>query len=83
MSAMEWVKDVGGRHTSRGLAHPYTLGTPHPLLGSSSSPTGRLPGPHCPQTLLPPVSGLRASPDSGKTLKPGVSAFAISLVSFY
>lgn len=62
MSAMEWVKDVGGGHTSRGLAHPYTLGMhlthslalhPSPRLASGQALTA-------PQVLLPPGPGLLA-----------------------
>ena len=55
---MEWVKDVGGRHTSRGLAHPYTLGMhlthslalhPSPRLAGCQALTAPRQCPSCPQ----------------------------------
>ena len=76
MSAMEWVKDVGGGHTSRAL--PTLI----PWECTSLTPWLFIPPPDWPvaRPSLPPgpaASGPRSacSPDSGKSLKPGVSAW--------
>lgn len=82
---MEWVKDAGGGHTPPGdspTLTPWERTSPTSRLLVPPL-TGRVPGPHCPQTPLPQAPGLlsflRVERVSGQVSVPGLQPGLLQL----